>query len=157
MKCRCCRTIQPDSCTVYPLFLYCDYRYVQIIVVALKDTTLPDPPYTYTSDLISTANESVAILKPYVTAQLTVDEVNELNNFVVGDGRNCGHPARKRRGVEKFKRFDEVGGRRKIDRSEGSRKPTLFYNRPLWACSIYSAFQRTFVDGVWIFAMRKKN
>ena len=119
----------------------------------LKDSTSPDPPYTYTSDLISTANESVGTLKPYITAQLTVDEVNELNNFVVGDGKNYGHPARKRGGVE---RFDEVGGHRRTDRSEGSRKPTLFYNRPLMADAIYSAFQRTFVDEVGKFWNRQK-
>ena len=124
----------------------------------LKDSTPPDPPYAYTSDLISTANESVGTLKPYVTAQLTLDEVNELNNFVVGDGKNYGHSARRRRGVEKFTaRSDEVGGHRRTDRSEGSRKPTLFYNRPLMADSIYSAFQRTFVDEVGIFEIDKND
>ena len=124
----------------------------------LKDSTPPDLPYTYTSDLISTANESVAVLKPYVTAQLTVDEVNELNNFVVGDGKNYGHPARKRRGIERFTAgFDDVRGRRRTDRSEGSRKPTLFYNRPLIADAIYSAFQRTFVDEVGIFGIDKND
>ena len=142
---------------MYSLSIIFNYRYVQIIVVALKDTTLPFPPYTYTSDKISSANESVGTLKPYVTAQLTVDEVNDLNTFVVGDGKNYGHPARRRRGIERFPAgFDDIAGHRRTDRSEGSRKPTLFYNRPLSAGSIYSAFQRTFVDGVWIFAMRKK-
>ena len=141
---------------MYSLYLILNYRYVQIIVVALKDTTLPFPPYTYTSDKISSANVSVGTLVPYVTAQITVDEVNELSTFVVGDGKNYGHPARRRRGIERFTaRFDDVGGHRRTDRSEGSRKPTLFYNRPLSAGSFYSAFQRTFVDEVWIICTKK--
>lgn len=132
------------------------FRYVQIIVIKLKNTTLPDPPYTYTSDKISTVNESVPTLVPYVTAQVTVDEVNELKTFVVGDGKNYGHSGRRRREVESFTtRNDDVWRHRRTDKSKGSRKPMLFHNRPLMADSIYSAFQRTFVDEVWITPVEK--
>ena len=138
------------------IFLYiANFRYVQIIVITLEDTTLPDPPYTYKSDKISTANESVQTLIPYVTAQLAVDEVNQLKTFVIGDGKNYGHSLRRRREVESFTtRYDNVGRHWRTDRSEGSRKATSFYNRPLMAGSIYSAFQRTFVDEVWLFPVK---
>ena len=128
------------------------FRYVQIIVIKLKDNTLPEPPYMYTSKDISTVNESVPTSVPYVTAQLTAAEVNELQTFVVGDGMNYGQSSRRRRGAERFTiGYDESREQGKRNRrSDGSSKAMLFYNRPLKADSIYSAFQRTFVDEVGI-------
>lgn len=68
---------------------------------------------------------------PYVTAELTASDVNQWENFVVGDGRNYGQGTKRKR--------------RMVD---GQKTASLFYNRPLKPNSVYSAFQRTFVDKV---------
>ncbi|CAB4035674.1 Hypothetical predicted protein, partial [Paramuricea clavata] len=119
-------------------FLIFFFRYIQIIVIRLHNSALPDPPYLFTSDNISTVNESVPTLKPYITAQLTVDQANELKTFVIGDGLNYGESSRRRQRVEKSNETR--------DRSYMSPKATFFYNRPLEADSNYSAFQRTFIE-----------
>ncbi|CAB4017327.1 Hypothetical predicted protein, partial [Paramuricea clavata] len=97
---------------------------------------------------ISTVNESVPTLVPHVTAQLTVDQANELKTFVIGDGLNYGETPRKRREAEWFRiAYDESGKQGTRDRrSDDSAKTALFYNRPLEPNSNYSAFQRTFID-----------
>jgi hypothetical protein len=127
------------------------FRYIQIIVIGLNSSALPaDPPYSFTSDKISTVNESVPILVPYVTAQLTVHQAYELKTFVIGDGLNYGQTPRKRREAEWFRiAYDESGKQVTRDRrSDDSAKATLFYNRPLKPNSNYSVFQRTFMDEV---------
>ena len=118
---------------------------------------MPDPPHTITSDKISTVNESVPSLVPYVTAELSTDLANELKTFVIGDGMNYGLSSRKRRQAEEFAiRYDENRKQeRREKRSDGPAKAKLFYNKPLEADSIYSAFQRTFIDKARIFKLEK--
>ena len=133
----------------YHIYIF-TFSYVRIIVIKLQDGSMPDPPHRYTSDKISTVNESVSTLVPYVTAQLTIDDANERKTFVIGDGFNYGQSSRRRREAVEFTTgYDESGEQGKRDRrSDDSSKAMLFYNRPLEADSSYSAFQRTFKDEV---------
>ena len=108
---------------------------------------MPDPPYTYTSDKVSTVNESVSSLVPYVTAELSADLLDKLKTFVIGDGMNYGQSPRKRRQAEGITNgYNKNRAKERKDRSDRSSQTKLFYNRPLEADSIYSAFQRTFID-----------
>jgi hypothetical protein len=127
------------SFSIFSIFFF---RYIQIIVIRLNNSALPDPPYSLTSDKISTVNESVPTLVPYVAAQLTVDQANERKTFVIGDDLNYGQSPRRRQRVEK--------SNERRDRSYMSPKAMFFYNRPLEADSNYSAFQRTFIEEVGI-------
>lgn len=118
----------------------------------LKGNQLPYHPRTYVPDKIWMVNETAPILIPYVTAELAADQVHELKTFVIGDGMNYGRPTRrKRREVESFtKRYDENGEQVLGDIGTiRSPKASLFYNRPLEPDSIYSAFQRTYINEVY--------
>ena len=107
-----------------------NFSYVQIMVVRLGDNQQPSsPPNSYSSERISTVNESVDFLEPYVTAELSGGDVDLYKDFIIGDGMNYPKLSRRRR------------------REDGSRTRS-FYNRPLLANSFYSAFQRTFRDEV---------
>ena len=128
----------------------------------LIDNALPDsPPHKYTSDKISTANKTVPALVPYVTAQLNADQANELKTFVIGDGMNYGDSLTKNM-LQKVKRFarqlDRNGVRgNRNRRNDESSKVMKFYNRPLDGNSIYTAFQRTFIDEVGVLCPYSKS
>ncbi|XP_028402504.1 receptor-type tyrosine-protein phosphatase F-like [Dendronephthya gigantea] len=126
-----------------------DFRYVQIIVMQLEDNHLPKHPRNYTPDKILMLNETAPILKPYVTAEMSVGQVHELKTFVIGDGMNYGRLTKKRRRKAEIfaKRYDENGEQELGDkRTSRSLKATLFYNRPLVPDAFYSAFQRTYIN-----------
>ena len=77
---------------------------------------------------ISSENEIVGLLQPYITAELSLAQVEKYKDFTIGDGRNYERSSTRRR------------------RDNADRKS--FYNRPLEAGLFYSAFQRTFQSEV---------
>ena len=99
-------------------------------MIRLSNTHKPlDLPFSYSNEEILTRHESIDESRPYVTAELSVSDIDFHQVFVVGDGKN----------YEKLSRTREI--------RDGSRI-TSFNNTPLEPDSFYSAFQRTFQDEV---------